>query len=145
MRHIDGEEKLSAIFGAWPSFHDAEVLSLCYERTARSFDVTTVIHVFEMTSEVDQRGHYKIVKHTRVTLRCEDATDVQLEGFNGQNVLSSLSIVEEGLNSERTYVVTFGGCFGIEGFLRCQRVVVVDAIPWTPKHSVYAEEPNQLE
>jgi len=139
MRHIDGEEKLVTIFGAWPSFHDAEVLSLTYERTPRGFDVTAVIHVFEATREFDEHGRYRCVKHTLITLRCGEAADVMLEGFNAQNVLSALTITQV----EQSFVVTFGGCFGLEGSLRCQRVAVVDAVPWTPMNSVYAEKPNK--
>jgi hypothetical protein len=38
MLKIDNHELLTRIFGKWPSFHDAEVLSLRLERSGNSHD-----------------------------------------------------------------------------------------------------------
>jgi hypothetical protein len=59
--HIEGSEKLTCIFGRWPSFHDAEVVDLhlwrgdsMTERSHPRFPVlTTKIHLWELTNEID--------------------------------------------------------------------------------------------
>ena len=48
----------------WPSFHDAEVVSLA--RTAET--CVAVIHVFEATNQVDTTGHFILDKHHPVEL-----------------------------------------------------------------------------
>lgn len=61
---IVGSEKLTAIFGYWPSFHDAEVLELHFwrgnirtEKGIYDFPVLTLtIHVWELTKEVNPQG-----------------------------------------------------------------------------------------
>jgi len=141
MRHIDGAEKLTSIFGKWPSFHDGEVWSLSYERTADGFDVVAIIHVFAMTSEVDDRGYFKLVNHTRAQLRFVDCADVNLAGFNHQNVLFSLQMTEdERPEAERPLAALLETSYGLEGRLLCRRIQVVEAIPWIPPHGVYARK-----
>ena len=140
MRYIKGEEKLTALFGKWPSFHDAEVWSLIHERTEEGFAVVAVVHAFEMTPEVDARGNYKLVKHTRVTLRFTDCEDVHFDGFQHQNVLFALAVSEEELrDAKRPFTVRFESSFGLEGRLKCRAIEVADACPWIPPHGIYAE------
>jgi hypothetical protein len=60
---IEGSELLVAAIGNWPDFHDANVL-----RVKRSGDtLTVVVHVFQMTSEVDERGYFVLTKNHLVT------------------------------------------------------------------------------
>jgi hypothetical protein len=62
MLNIDNHELLTRIFGTWPSFHDAEVLTVRLDRSGNSADdgpaLEAAIHVFRMTSEIDSRGYY---------------------------------------------------------------------------------------
>jgi len=139
MRDIVGEEKLTAIFGKIPSFHDAEVWSLSFERTADGVMVTTVVHVFAMAPILVPTDTHRAIKHTRVTFRFTDCDDVDLGGFNHQNVLSSLVISDnEQKNAKQPFSVRFGPCYGLEGSLTCAGIEVVDAVPWVPPHGVYA-------
>src|ERR1700754_933885 len=50
--------------GYWPSFHDAEVLKV----TRTSDSCTVIIHVFEMTDQVDSAGYFVLRKHHLVEL-----------------------------------------------------------------------------
>ena len=140
MRAISGEEKLEAIYGAWPSFHDAEVWSLAYERVPDGFSVVAVIHAFQMTSDVDARGYYVLKHHTKVQIRFHCCSDVSLDGFNHQNVLSSLDIMEpEQATSEYSFQVRFDTSYGLAGSLKCKDIVVEDVQPWRPPFGVSAE------
>src|SRR2546430_2010308 len=118
MRTIRGEEKLKAIFGAWPSFHDAEVWSLAYERVPDGFSVAAVIHAFQMTSEVDARGYYVLKNHAKVRIRFDRCSDVALDGFNHQNVLFGLDITEpEQATPDSFFHVRFDTSYGLAGSL----------------------------
>src|SRR5438552_10145344 len=140
MRAIRGEERLKAIFGAWPSFHDAEVWSLAYERVPDGFSVAAVIHAFQMTSEVNARGYYVLKNHTKVRIRFDRCSEASFEGFNHQNVLCGLDITEsEQPTSESAFLVRFDTSYGLAGTLRCKDIVVEDVQPWRPPFGVYAE------
>jgi hypothetical protein len=67
MTEIYGAELVTAIFGSWPSFHDAEVVRLRLERTEK-YDsgpsLHTDVHTFEVTSDIDVQGRYVLRHHT---------------------------------------------------------------------------------
>src|SRR6266550_5444997 len=95
MSLIEHSDKLTGIFGRWPSFHDAEVLRLALDRTGPEGPTLDVqIHVFAATSEVDSTGHYVLKNHTLVTLRFTEVAVENLQWFNKQNVLFELAIVD---------------------------------------------------
>lgn len=135
---IENAEALEAIFGEWPSFHDAEVWSLTQQRTEKGFDVIATIHVFQMTSEVDSSGYYVLRNHTRVTFRFMDCERAEFRHFNLQNALSDLWIEPAEPESVRPMTVRFGESYGLEGSLHCAAIRVVEAIPWIPDSGVYA-------
>ncbi len=140
MHTIHGEEKLKGIFGVWPSFHDAEVWSLTYERVPDGFSVIAVIHAFQTTSEVDARGYYVLKNHTKVRIRFDRCSDVSLEGFNHQNVLFGLDIAQPHQSTaDCPFQVRFDKSYGLAGSLRCKDIVVEDAERWKPPFGVYAE------
>jgi len=66
--NIPGAADVVAWFGYWPTFHDAEVLSITLERSGTS---RVVIHAFEMTPELDETSHYISAKHAVVTFLLE--------------------------------------------------------------------------
>ena len=137
---IQGAEKVKAVYGEWPSFHDAEVWSLTYQRIPDGFSVIAVIHAFQMTGEVDDRRHFVLKNHCQVRIRFERCSEVSLGGFNVQNVLFELAIDEpEDAPAGLPYLVWFDTSYGLEGSLRCSRVVVEDVEPWSPPCGVYAE------
>ena len=83
---IPGAQDVVEWFGYWPTFHDAEVLSIHLDHI-KGFTVS--IHAFEMTSEVDAEGHYVARKHAIVIFQGQGlpACGVSLETFASQNVL----------------------------------------------------------
>ena len=138
---IHREEKLKAIYGAWPSFHDAEVWSITYERVPDGFSVVAVIHAFQSTPEVDARGRYVLRNHTKIRIRFDRCSDVSLDGFNEQNVLSRLHITElDPAATEYPFQVRLDSSYGLGGTLKCKTIVVEEVEPWQPPFGVYAAQ-----
>jgi len=84
MANIENATALISIFGKWPSFHDAEVLRAVLDRSGpEGPSVETMIHVFEMTSEIDSKsGLYAVKNRMLVTLRFTEISLQQIQGFN---------------------------------------------------------------
>src|SRR5215213_7267846 len=103
---------LTYVFGRWPSFHDAEVLRLTLDRGedySHGPNLQALIHVYEMTSQVDERNMYVLKNHVIVTFRFFEVVEVRLEGFNQQNVLWDLSIID--ISDRRLERVKFEASF----------------------------------
>jgi hypothetical protein len=139
---IEGSDSLTGIFGYWPSFHDAEVIDLhvwrgdaLVERSRPRFPVlTTKVHLWELTNEIDARGYYVLRHHTLATLRFHDVLDLQMKGFAHQNVIFGLSIIPQERSEgpwKRVFAVQFEPVSEFELTFQCSRVEVLDAIPWT--------------
>ena len=135
---VEGSERLTRIFGGWPSFHDAEVIEFNLwrgdvepEAQRYIFPVlTTKIHLWELTSEVDATGHYVRRHHTLATLRFHDVDSLRMDGFNHQNAIFGLSIKREEPGDAQPYLnVEFEPAFGITTAFRCYRIEVLDAQP----------------
>ncbi|MBK7393532.1 MAG: hypothetical protein IPI64_09580 [Chloracidobacterium sp.] len=135
-KKIEGIELLTDIFGRFPSFHDAEVVSLKMDRGDHESlpSLELAIHVFEMTSEVvDKR--YVLKNHTLVTFVFQEIVDVEFEGFNHQNVLQDLSIQDirhRQLESIK-FEVTIPGIYGLDGKFMCRSIKVLSAGPFPLK------------
>jgi hypothetical protein len=113
---IEGHARVAAAFGGvWPSFHDAEVHSISLERATPTGALPTlqfVVHAWNMTDEVTAEGYYRLTHHHLVEFLFLDVTEVQLDGFNHQNVLSDI-IIESNANPEEGFRVELEHCFGV--------------------------------
>jgi hypothetical protein len=132
---IDGVELLVDRFGFWPSFHDAEVLWIRLDRSnglqIQGPTVEMLVHVFEMTSEVTEGGYYRLKNHSQVHFRFEHVTELQIDGFNHQNAIFGLAIVDEtGAGWENKYYkVTIDPSYGIGGTFYCVRPEILSVSP----------------
>jgi Immunity protein 50 len=138
MPDIENREALTRVFGYWPSFHDAEILSIHLDREGQSgYSGPTLeakVHLFKMTSEVDERGSYVLRHHTLAKLRFLQVDNFKAEGFNQQNILWGLDITdvsERGLDDIK-FAVRFPSSFGLEMEFCCKAVAVVRADPYRP-------------
>jgi hypothetical protein len=62
---LANSDLLVGVMGYWPSFHDANV-----KKVLREFDACrALIHVFEMTDEVDSKGYCVLTKHHLVAIQ----------------------------------------------------------------------------
>ncbi len=105
---IGGANALIEWFGYWPSFHDAEVLSIELNRSGAS---RMRIHTWEMTREVDTKGFYVLQKHVVVSFLMDDLDQVRLEGFNHQNTLMELEVTR----TDRGLRLTLDDVYGVTG------------------------------
>jgi len=131
---IEGEERLIAHFGRWPSFHDAEVARIAIDRRppggceGPTLDLT--VHAFETSREVGPDGCFRRRRHALVRLRFDGVVYVELQGFNEQNVLFDLSIADgpEEADGSR-FEVSLYASYGLWGCFRCRRVEVAEVVP----------------
>jgi hypothetical protein len=127
-----GSELLDWFDGHVPSFHDAEVLTLALDRDASRCDMR--IHAFEMTSEVDAEGYFVLGKHVIVSFRFEGVTNLELNDFNHQNVITELSLSRTAENDLRLELLQ---CYGLFGFIEARKVMIA-LEPGRPAKGVYA-------
>jgi hypothetical protein len=121
---IRGAADVVTWFGYWPTFHDAEVLSSCLDRSGES---RITIHAFEMTPDVDSSGHYVLAKHAVVTFCLEGfpqdqhgITNTRIEFFNHQNVLSGATVNK----TPEGYELVLEGIYGVDGSIHSKRMSV---------------------
>ena len=135
MASIQNAHLLTDIFGYWPTFHDAEVHSVLLEHDQEHGSVLEAkIHVFEMTSEVDDRGYYVLDKHTLVLLRFLGLTDLELCDFNHQNVMFGLGIKDIGDEANSvSFEVDFDASYGLAASFKCQEITVLSAAAYQVK------------
>jgi len=111
---IPGAIELHDWFGYWPTFHGDEVIHLHLNRTGTS---SMLVQITRWTDEVDERGYYKFDKRGLVEFLPEDVTELDLENFNHQNVIFSISM-------ERTpsgYRFDMDTSFGLMGTIDVKR------------------------
>jgi Immunity protein 50 len=134
---IAGSERLLAIFGRWPSFHDAKVLEIRLvgkpkrtgDKRDRGPELSARIHTWDMTNELDTRGYYVLKNHTLVTLNFSGVEELKLEGCNHQNVIFGLTIQpkESSEAASSKFHVEFDPSFGVDAIFNCAAIEVVEA------------------
>jgi len=136
MNLVEGSDKVERIFGRWPAFHDAEVLSITLDREPADAGPTAriAVHTFEMTAEVGPTGHYVLRNHILVTFVLHGAEVVRLEGFNHQNVLFrlSFSLPEKPVAKDMAVEVELESSYGVSAIFQCARAEVVSVEPFDP-------------
>jgi hypothetical protein len=114
---VEGAKSLYEWFGYWPSFHDAEVISLHLNRRGSS---SLTLHTWEMTKDVDDKGYYVLAKHVVVEFAMKDVVGLSLNGFSNQNVIFGLGIER----TENGYRLTLDDCYGIAGDLEAKDISI---------------------
>jgi Immunity protein 50 len=115
--NISGSKDLIEWFESWPSFHDAEIIEVHLSRTSTSW---LKVHTWRTTKETDARGYFVRDKHVVVTLKLQGIQDLDLNGFNHQNVIFGLTM-EPAENGIR---ITLEDCFGLAGELVTKQVAL---------------------
>lgn len=135
---IEGHERVISHFGQWPSFHDGEVHRVVLDRMSRSatgsYIPTLEVHLrgWIMTSEVSEAGPYKQQGDSVVHFLFEDIFDLEIEGFNQQNVLSSLSLtlVPDPQRNAQALHVELEHCYLFSGEFSARRAKILDVVPY---------------
>ncbi len=86
-----------------------------------------------MRNEVNEAGYYKTDRHAIVSFAFSEISEMSLNDFNNQNVLSVLSVEKVGDQFE----LILDQCYGVNGRVLMQRLSV-DFEPGMPNGSVYA-------
>ena len=101
LSELSGADAVTHWFGSWPSFHDAEVISVFLARAGQS-----VLRVYPFHPQ----------KPATVDFILENVTDVELVDFSCQNVINSLEVATATDQSgERIYRLTLAPCYGLAG------------------------------
>ena len=136
---IENSSLLTDIYGRWPSFHDAEVLRIVIDRHNVGSNhgpyLQAAIHVFEMTSQVDDRGHYILKNHVLAHLGFFELFELSLVEFNRQNVLTRLHLVEfsDQRYERMRFDVSFEGIFGMSASFKCRAISVESVEPYVER------------
>ena len=125
---LSNHQAVLDVFGYWPSFHDADVISYSGPSADRqTLDLT--LHTFEMTSEVDAKGYFVLQKHVLVTFRFAGVHDASLEQFQAANILFEMNITRDG-NAD-IFRVELDSVMDMSGSFAARSGEVVSVIPCT--------------
>ena len=128
--HIVGSEKLVAALGYWPSFHDAEIVSVSAKRGlpvavgAATVELTVHVRRYESRGQGTAQYEQVLVKSILASFMCRQVAELELSEFNHQNVINSLSIeVEPSTDAPGSpLVLTIEPIWGLGGTVRCASV-----------------------
>ena len=139
---VAGSEQLTTVFGEWPSFHDAEVLSIRLERIGHDPYESPVlyasIHVFAGRRNERSPTGVEFYNHTIVTFRFNLVLDLHLAEFNHQNGIFDLRFEKPSDAPEAAPIrITFDPSFGIKCSFFCKSVDVMQVESRMPVNSVY--------
>ncbi|HWF11122.1 MAG TPA: Imm50 family immunity protein [Bryobacteraceae bacterium] len=112
---LEGAGAVEALFGYWPSFHDAEILRIELDRKGPRVAIDV------LTDVKPGSGRYIIVRFV-----FHGIDDLSLEDFNHQNVIWSLELE---LAPENRMRITFHSIFGAALSFTCARGEVIEAAP----------------
>jgi hypothetical protein len=118
---VQNAGRLIDVMGYWPSFHDANVMSV--ERGDDSLRLR--IHVFAMTDRLDPAGYYELEKHHLATLAFEGIsssavpTDYQSDCLDRLWFEQSGTLVHAHIESH----------LDLGGDILCSRASVQDIVP----------------
>jgi Immunity protein 50 len=129
LNDVPGFAAVKEWFGYWPSFHDAEIVSLNLERNSSS---RLKVHAFHTVNETNALGHYRTTKHAVVCFMLDEIQDLNLVQFSAQNVISELVLSK---NNEG-YSIQLGCCYGLCGSLTAKSIRI-ELESGMPDSSIY--------
>lgn len=135
---IIGSERLTSIFGGWPSFHDAEIAEIHLDRgevnqATETFEfpiMTVKLVLWNLTSRVNANGYLETERHTLAILQFSDVDNLTMSGFNYQNAIMGLQIERQGNEGRTEFKVTFDPAFGMGCEFSCGSIEVLNVMPW---------------
>jgi hypothetical protein len=128
-KHITNADKLTTLYGSWPTFHDAEILNLDLWRG--DLRPEKEIYIFPtLTVKVHLFIEHPASRETIATLRFTSVENLKLEEFNYQNAILSLEIQKDNERFRPEYPifhVKIDGAFGLKASFHCSEIQVLDA------------------
>jgi hypothetical protein len=145
---IQNSDKITNIFGCWPTFHDAEIHNLSLSGGVvdpclpgcESPVLDLKIHLWEMTKEVNEEGRIVLAKHTLTEMRFRNIEKLELSNFNYHNGIMEMRFGVEpenlhpigGGRKPPMITVEIEPGFGLRAEFKCQSVEVLSAVPCDP-------------
>lgn len=126
---VTGGSELVRWFGAVPTFHDAEILSLHLQRRGQS---VLRLHGWMNTGKVADNGYFILDRHAVVSFVLEEVMHLQLHGFSHQNVIFGLVLrraSQERQGDARNPLpqdveIELEPCYGLSGLIRARSVSI---------------------
>ena len=120
---IEHVHLLMDYLGQWPSFHDAEVITLHLDRKHVTLELTLAYVWRDIASGY---GECKSPKCCTATLIFRGVSELHLDDFNEQNVLAELLI--QRLN-ETEFTVRLNPVYGVRADFSCRDIEVFSVVP----------------
>ena len=136
---IEGHAKLIAHFGMWPSFHDAEVHSMTLSRpekttTGNSIPILDLqLRAWVMNAKDSEIDFVKPHGDAVIHFQFEGVYDLMIEGFNNQNVLSSMNfqLIENSRGLGGCAIgVELEHCYEFEANFKCRTARIQSITPY---------------
>ncbi|MBP7862739.1 hypothetical protein KA183_13725 [bacterium] len=118
LEKVPGATVLFEWFGYWPSFHDAEIISL--ELNRKGISNLNVYFWNTDWSKVLPNKHFFQDKYVIVHFAIENINDLELYDFSHQNVVSCLTLAPK----DNLIEIEISPCYGISGYILAEKVSV---------------------
>ncbi|HEX8329169.1 MAG TPA: Imm50 family immunity protein [Hymenobacter sp.] len=115
---IENEELVISQLGKWPAFHDAEIVSVLFERAEPGYWPVITLQVFTVSGF--DKATSSPSKHCLIELQFIGVQDHELTGFNHQNVVFSLGFTRK----DKLIICDVEPSYGVSGYIEAERVIV---------------------
>jgi hypothetical protein len=139
---IENSNLVTDWFGFWPSFHDAEVIEINLHRSLRGIEngavLSASVYAFQMTSEVDEKSFYKLIKNCVIELEFLNIDSLEVEDFNHQNALHNIEFSQvKNISGNHSISVDFNSNYGVSFTFTCSKVRVTSVTPGKPADDLH--------
>jgi hypothetical protein len=121
---LHGAVIVEEVFGAWPTFHDAEITRITMSRVGPAVLLELLIPA--PAPSLNALEGKDLPRHFLARLAFHECDDVSLEDFNHQNVISYLTLSHV---NEQRIKVEIHSVFGATCSFTCSRGEVLDMTP----------------
>ena len=125
-QHIAKADVVIAAIGQWPSFHDAEVLAFSLDRGSATEPASPTAKIDVAWRQYEPRGEgtsayrLELVRSAVISLQFSGVSELDVGGFNQQNVIDSIEVTPLREDDFDGLLVTVDPIFGFGGLWRCQ-------------------------
>ena len=128
---IIGCEKLTCIFGRWPSFHDGYIDEVHFEPHSNQGTLEIACRIFEMTNQTDERGYFILKNHTKTKIRFVGLERLELKAICAGVIISDFKfepvILEFSKKPGWSAIIESSTDFELQ--LQCSVIEVLEAAP----------------
>jgi len=118
---IENQELVTEYLGHWSSFHDAEILSLGFERGQVGYWPSISLKIYLLGSPKNSpAGVLQQIQHCLLELEFHGVQDNEIEGFNHQNVVFEIDFRRE----NDLITCDISPSYGVGGTITAQRLTV---------------------